>query len=111
MDFCGAGRRLRAIRLARGLTQAALAEQVGLSTNYYGAIERGEKIPQMDTMVRICNTLGASMDDVLADQLANGITVSASRLSAELEGLPPADQRYILAAVDAMIRAVKRKTK
>ena len=109
MDFGNAGRRLRAIRRSQGLTQAAFAETVGRSTNYYGAIERGEKIPQMDTRVRICNALSASLDDILADQLSTGAVVRASRLSGELELLPDADQKYILAALEAMIKTAKEK--
>lgn len=93
------------------MTQAEVAEAVGLSTNYYSAVERGKKIPQLDTCIRICNFLDASLDDVMSDQLCHGMTVQASRLSAALAELPAADQMYILAAVDAMIQAARAKNK
>lgn len=94
------------------MTQATLAETVDLSPNYYSAIERGIKIPQLDTMVRIVNALGASLDDVLADQLSNGlgVTMRASLLSSELEGLSLSDREYILTALEAMIYAAKYKS-
>lgn len=113
MDFYIAGQRLKTIRLARGMTQAALAEKVGLSTNYYSAVERGKKIPLLETMVQICNALDASLDDVLADQLhhGHGMTMQANRLSAELNNLPLRDQQYILAALEAMIQTSYRLTR
>lgn len=107
MNFYNAGRRLKSLRQNSGLTQAALAEKVGLSTNYYGSIERGEKTPQLDTMVRIVNVFDASLDDILSDQLNHGMTVQANRLSVELEGLSPADQAYILSALEAMIQTAR----
>lgn len=109
MDFYSGGQRLKSLRKDSGLTQAALAEKVGLTTNYYGDIERGKKIPQMDTMVRIANALDASLDDILADQLNHGVMVRANRLSVALKGLPAEDQKYILSALEAMIQTAKAK--
>lgn len=43
MDFSSIGKNIRKYRKQRGLTLEALAEKVGLSTNYVGALERGEK--------------------------------------------------------------------
>lgn len=72
MDFRRAGKKLKTIRKSQGYTQASFAEKVGLSTNYYSAIENGLKIPQLDTLVEICNALRISLDDVLMDQLKIG---------------------------------------
>jgi transcriptional regulator with XRE-family HTH domain len=61
------GQRLRARRLARGLSQAALAESVGLSPNYIGLLERGLKLPTIDTLVGIAKAVGARPADLLGD--------------------------------------------
>lgn len=44
MDFSSIGKNICKYRKQRGLTLEALAEKVGLSTNYVGALERGEKV-------------------------------------------------------------------
>lgn len=37
------GKKLRELRQERNLTQQELAEKIGVSTNYIGMIERGER--------------------------------------------------------------------
>jgi len=37
------GRRVRELRLEKGLTQQELAEKLGVSTNYIGMVERAER--------------------------------------------------------------------
>ena len=42
------GSNIRKFRLMKKIRQEDLAEKAGLSTNYVGAIERGEKVPSLD---------------------------------------------------------------
>lgn len=49
------------------MTQEALAERVGISWNYLGAIEREVKTPKLTILVRIINVLEVSADDVMLD--------------------------------------------
>ena len=52
------GRVIRRVRLKRGLSQEALADQCGLHRNAVGLIERGERSPSLETIVAIANGLG-----------------------------------------------------
>lgn len=54
------------------LTQAALAEAIDISDTYMGAIERGERSLTLDTLVRLVNRLGVTVDYMLADYVADG---------------------------------------
>lgn len=47
--------------------QEAFAEKIGLSVTYTGMIERGEKIPKLETFIIIATVLEASADLLLAD--------------------------------------------
>ena len=52
------GQRLAAIRLERNLTQAALAEQAGVSKRTVERLESGEVAIQLSSFVRVCRVLG-----------------------------------------------------
>lgn len=40
-----------------------------MTTNYIGMVERGEKIPSLETFINILNALGVSADMVLSEVL------------------------------------------
>jgi transcriptional regulator with XRE-family HTH domain len=63
------GNRIRKIRKEKFLTQFALAEEVGVSPNFLGDVERGVKSPSLETMVCIANVLNVSLDFLLFDSL------------------------------------------
>ena len=44
---------LRKARLDANLTQEELARKVGITTNYYARIERGDGLPALNTLYRI----------------------------------------------------------
>lgn len=69
MDYIRLGQRIREERLKLGLTQARLAEDVDISEAYMGQIERGERNLALDTLVRLANRLGASVDYLLKDSI------------------------------------------
>lgn len=71
MDYKRLGERIREERLKRNLTQAQLAEAVDISDTYMGAIERGERSLTLDTLVRLVNRLGVTVDYLLADSVTN----------------------------------------
>ena len=51
------GKRVRELREERRMTQAELAEQADLSTNYIGEIERGEAQATLDSLFAIMDAL------------------------------------------------------
>ena len=71
MDYKRLGERIREERLRLHLTQAQLAESVDISDTYMGAIERGERSLTLDTLVRLVNRLGVTVDYLLADSVAD----------------------------------------
>jgi transcriptional regulator with XRE-family HTH domain len=51
------GKRLREVRLTKGLTQSDLAERCGTSIAAISHIERGTKVPTLTTLVRLADAL------------------------------------------------------
>lgn len=58
-------KKIREIRLKKGLTQADVAKRADADTNYYAKVERGEATPSMNMLEKIIKALGAKSSDVL----------------------------------------------
>jgi transcriptional regulator with XRE-family HTH domain len=71
MDYKRLGKRIREERLRLKLTQAQLAEDIEISDTYMGAIERGERSLTLDTLVRLVNRLGVTVDYLLSDSVSD----------------------------------------
>ena len=61
------GIRIREERKRLNFTQAQLAEVIDVSSTYMGAIERGERCPTLDTLIKIASSLSVTVDYLLAD--------------------------------------------
>ena len=103
------GKHISEFRHLRKLRQEDLAEITGLSTNYIGAVERGEKIPSLETFIDILNALSISADMVLSDVLQEGYQVKATKLSDQIKDLPVKDQKRIFDVIEMLIKHVKRR--
>lgn len=71
MDYKRLGKRIREERQRLNLTQAQLAESIDISDTYMGAIERGERSLTLDTLVRLVNRLGVTVDYMLSDSVSD----------------------------------------
>lgn len=71
MDYKRLGKRIREERQRLNLTQAQLAEDIDISDTYMGAIERGERSLTLDTLVRLVNRLGVTVDYMLSDSVSD----------------------------------------
>lgn len=62
MDYEALGKKSRRKRRKMDITQEQLAALVGISTSFMGHIERGTRVPSVETLYRVCKALGASAD-------------------------------------------------
>jgi transcriptional regulator with XRE-family HTH domain len=51
------GMRIRELRLARGISQEALADEAGVHRTYMGSVERGERNISLENIVKIARAL------------------------------------------------------
>lgn len=98
------GKNIRKYRVARNLRQEDLAEKAELSPNYIGMVERGEKIPSLETFINILNALEISADMVLTDVVNTGYTVKNSMLDEEMSKLSVEDKQRIYDVIDVMLK-------
>lgn len=109
MNTSSIGKQIRKYREAKGWRQEDFAEKVGLSVTYTGMIERGEKVPKLETFITIANALGVSADLLLADVLSVGYNVKSSEMTEEIASLTPCQRERIYSVVNAMIKFEKNK--
>lgn len=106
MNNASIGKKIRFYRESKKWTQEVFAEKIGLSLTYVGMIERGEKIPKLETFIRIANTLSVSADVLLSDVLETGYQIKTSLLSEKISKLSAEEREKIYAVVDAMINNI-----
>ena len=107
MNNASIGKKIRAARENRGWRQEEFAEKIGLSVTYTGLIERGEKVPKLETFIRIANVLEVSADHLLADVLKVGYNIKSSILSEKIEKLTRQEREQIYRVLNAMIDSEK----
>lgn len=107
MDQKAIGRRIKAARERKGLTQEELAEEVDLSPMHVSVIERGVKLPKLETLINIANALDVSADVLLQDVVNNQTKLCASEASELFLQLRREDQRRALAVLRSFVETSK----
>ncbi len=95
------GARIRAARRSAGLTQADLARSI-VSPSYLSRLEAGERSPGLETLERLAEALGLTVEELLAGRLPTG--------DAQSEATSRVDQAELLLAggeLDQAIRVVE----
>ena len=59
------GTRIRELRLARGISQEALADEAGIHRTYMGSVERGERNISLENIVKIARALRVAPSELL----------------------------------------------
>ena len=70
-NFTSIGNKLHTLRRQKSMTQAEVAEKSGLSDRTYADIERGSVNMRLETLLRICNTLNVTPDEILTETSDN----------------------------------------
>lgn len=81
-----------------------LAFKAELSKNYMGMVERGERTPSLETLLKIINALEVSSDEILCDVIDHGFKVNTPKLAEKLEGVSPKKQEMIFELIDLVLR-------
>jgi len=100
------GARVRAARLARGWSQADLAERIGMSPNYVGIVERAEKIPGLDTVEAVAQSLELSPGELLGEEPVGDAWLKQLLIIAQ--SVPPARRGTLLTLLAAIAAALSR---
>ena len=99
------GNKLLAIRKRSGLTQAEVAEAAGLSDRTYADIERGTVNMRLETLLRICDALHITPDEILTAEKKEHI--QAEQLMAQLALCNARDKETALRLLEVYLQSIK----
>lgn len=109
------GRRLRALRIERGLSQEGLAERASLSLNAVGSFERGQRFPRAASIEALVKALdveperffgglaGSAQEPPGAYQSRHAPSPPLDELVRLLPDLPPKDHLLVLDIVRRLL--------
>lgn len=105
-DFCAIGNKLLSVRKHAGLTQAEVAEAAGLSDRTYADIERGTVNMRIETILKICQALHITPDEVLTE-INPAVTTRQAELLQLLDTCSPQEKETALRLLEVYLRSIK----
>ena len=103
------GKRLRVIRQKRGYTQEQLAEMADISAQHCSGIECGSAKVSLPALVRLCNALDSTPDEVLMDSVKQATPLYAEKI-AEVFSDCSSDETYLmLSQAENLKKALRTK--
>lgn len=101
VDYAALGKKIRQTQKTEGITQAVLGEKVNLSTAHIGHIERGTRIPSLETVHSIAQALNVSMDYLLLDSSDAGESALVA-VASSIKGKDPRQVKIFIVTVKAL---------
>ena len=97
------GKKLYGFRKKCGLTQFEVAEKAGLSDRTYADIERGQTIMRIDTLLKICDVLSITPNDILAEDDLDS-TIELGSLIKDIDSCSTNDKQFIIDTLNNFIK-------
>ncbi len=111
----GFGARLAALRKQAGITQTALAAEIGVSQRMMAYYESPSANPPANLLPAMAAALGVSVEALLGTETAKRKTKAVDtrmrRRLQQIASLPPEERRQVLQLVDAFIERGQLKKK
>ena len=85
------------------LTQQELADILSITMNYCGRLERGERPPGIDLLIRVSDTLNVSIDTLLKDESEYASKQAANEYVEKIEALPRVKREQLYNVIDIFL--------
>ena len=103
MNKTSIGNNIKKKREEKEWSQEELARRAGLSVAYIGMIERGEKVPRLETFIRLANVLDSTSDELLEGVINRGFEIRMTQYTEKIKRLPQAEQSRVYKVLDVML--------
>lgn len=104
-DLLSIGNRLLKIRKRMGMTQAEVAESAGLSDRTYADIERGTVNMRTETLLKICEVLHITPDEILTEE-SSSLTAREEEILSKLNACNPKDKETALNLLSVYLKSL-----
>ena len=111
VDYISMGKRIRKYRMEKNMSQSELAEAVQRSNTTISHIETGSGKPELNTVVRIANVLGVSVDMLLCDSLENAVSAYSSDLLETAASCTTEELRFLSSVIPSLLEAFRNSNK
>ena len=95
IDYISIGNAIKSFRIAKGWTQATLAEMSGIEPSNISHIERAATKLSLPTLVNIANALGVTTDEILYGNLVKSNHISVKMIDDILSDCTPDELKSI----------------
>lgn len=103
MDIVDFGKRVRQKRIESNLTQEELAEKTDLSVGYIGMIERGKRVPSLDTFVILADELNVTADELLSNSIKKAYQSRLQKYEEKLALLNRKEMKKVCSVLDVLL--------
>ena len=88
-----------------GMTQAEVAESAGLSDRTYADIERGTVNMRTETLLKICEVLHITPDEILTEE-SSSLTAREEEILSKLNACNPKDKETALNLLSVYLKSL-----
>lgn len=104
-DLYTIGNNLFTLRKRKGLTQAEVAEKAGLSDRTYADIERGTANMRTETLLKICDALSITPDEILTE--TSSVELKQSEIFERLSSCSVKEKETALKILEVYIQSLR----
>jgi len=104
------GVRLRDIRLKMGYTQEYISERAGISAQHCSGIECGNAKVSLPALIRLCNALEVTPNDILMDSVNNAVPELIESIADVFDDCSP-DEIYLMLSQASNLKKILRQKK
>ncbi len=103
IDYTLLGKRLAEIRKSKKITQEKLAEMTNLANNYISNIENHRSIPSLETLMKLCEALEVTPNDILLGTSTHSKQYMGDELQNKINQCTPKEKRLIDGLVSLLL--------
>ena len=102
------GKRIQQLRKLKKMSQADLAEYTGMSVSYISHIENAKRKASLESVIRIVNALGITVDELLAGVQMNNPAAYQTDIDMLMEDCSENEKRFIYELIKASLETMHK---